>query len=322
MLASCNNDEHVDMPASKNAISFKSFVNKSTRATDLTNENITDFSVFGFMENASGAIFNNETVTGSGTGAAADWTYANTQYWTPEKHYYFSAIAPATGGKWEFDPLTGDATGQGGTISFTNDGHQDLLYAYKDVQAPQTITATDPAPVPLTFNHLLSRVKFKFTNMMGNNNAKLKITSVRITDANTKATINVDPAQMTWALAGDNATAEFNFGAIGNEITYTLSGETNHMYLIPQNQTYTLEFAVELWQGDVLAYTYYHTDDKAVTIPAINMEPGHSYVFCAELNGQTINPDEALYPIVFTVDEVKDWEDWENGNEGNLLPTH
>lgn len=316
MLTSCSNDENVEMPAQKNAIAFSSFVNKSTRATDIDNTNISNFSVYGFIDNASGVIFDKEAVTGSGTGAGGNWTYANTQYWTPSKSYYFTAIAPTTDAAWTFAPLTGDATGQGGTISLTNAGTQDLLYAYQTATTPATIT-TAPAKVAFEFNHLLSRVKFNFTNAMGNANTTLKITSVKITDANTKASINVagfNMASSAWTLADDNTKTAFDFGAIADAIANNGNKDTNHMYLIPQNQKYTMEFVVEVYAGNVLIATYNHTGDNAVEVPAVDMKLGHSYVFKAELNGKNINPNEELYPIVFNVEKVNVWEDWEPNN--------
>lgn len=316
MLTSCSNDENVDMPAQKNAIAFSTFVNKSTRATDIDNTNISNFSVYGFIENASGVIFNNEAVTGSGVGAGGNWTYDNTQYWTPSKNYYFTAIAPTTEAAWTFAPLTGNATGQGGTISLTNAGTQDLLYAYKTASTPATITAA-PAKVAFEFNHLLSRVKFNFTNAMGNDNTKLKITSVKITDANTKASIDVVDFNMTsstWTLANDNTTTAFDFGAIAEAIANNGNKDTDHMYLIPQNQKYTMEFVVEVYAGNVLVATYNHTGDKAVDVPAVDMKLGRSYVFKAELNGKNINPEEELYPIEFNVVTVNEWVDWDPNN--------
>ena len=160
-------------------------------------------------------------------------------------------------------------------------------------------------------------MKFNFTNAMGNDNTTLKITSVKITDANTKASINVADFNMTssaWTLADDNATTAFDFGAIADAITKDGNADTDHLYLIPQNQQYTMEFVVEVYAGDVLVATYNHTGDKAVEVPAVDMKLGHSYVFKAELNYQNINPDEELYPIVFNVETVNEWENWEPNN--------
>ena len=61
MLASCTNDEMVEMNP-QNAIGFEMFVDKSTRAaTDVTTDNLTAFEVYGWR--GSEQIFNAQAVT-------------------------------------------------------------------------------------------------------------------------------------------------------------------------------------------------------------------------------------------------------------------
>ena len=50
LFASCSNDETVEVAKNQNGIQFKSFVNNSTRATDLTTNNLADFQVWGIMK--------------------------------------------------------------------------------------------------------------------------------------------------------------------------------------------------------------------------------------------------------------------------------
>lgn len=305
MLASCSNDETVEMSQSK-AIKFESFVNMSTRgiANDITKENITNFSVYGFMTNVSGQIFTNEAVTGSGN----NWNYANTQYWTADKDYWFSAIAPTTNAQWTYDV---NNTTEGGIITFENkDGKQDLLYAYSG-----KIHCDNPvaqSKVGFTFNHLLSRVKFNFTNSMGNNNTKLIVKNVTITDANGKATCDVSKDEKVWTLTEDNTKGNLVFDAVPNaetKIGNNKSIATDHKYMIPQNQAYKLTFTVEMYQGEVLANTYTHTD---IVVPQTDMLAGNSYVFNAELKPENIDPEGKLYPIEFTVTDIPVWNDeWE-----------
>ncbi|WP_352423150.1 fimbrillin family protein [Proteiniphilum sp.] len=310
MLVSCNNDETVEF-AKGSAIQFDTFVNKSVRGAtdDITTANISNFSVYGFMENAGGQIFTSEAVTGS----SDTWTYANTQYWTAGKKYYFSAIAPTTSAQWTYDV---NSKVEGGIITFTNGtGTQDLLYAYSgEITTPDPITAA-PDKVGFTFSHLLSRVKFNFSNAMDNASTTLTVTEVKITDANGKATCDVSAATKTWTLAADNAAATLEFGpvlATDAKVTTTASSATDHKYMIPQNQAYKLSFKVEMYQGTVLAATYNHVD---VVVPAVEMLPGNSYVFNAELNPENINPEEELYPIEFTVTTVTDWADFTDGGD-------
>lgn len=306
MLASCSNDETVEMSQSK-AIKFESFVNMSTRgiANDITKENITNFSVYGFMRNVSGQIFTNEAVTGSGD----SWSYTNTQYWTAGEDYWFSAIAPTTDAQWTYDV---NNTTEGGIITFENkEGKQDLLYAYSGLIQCQNPAAQKE--VQFTFSHLLSRVKFNFTNSMGNDNTKLVVKNVTITDANGKATCDVSKEEKVWTLTEDNTKGNLVFDAVSDaetKIENNKSIATDHKYMIPQNQAYKLAFTVEMYQGEVLAKTYTHTD---IAVPQTNMLAGNSYVFNAELKPENIDPEGELYPIEFTVDDVHAWNEWEEG---------
>lgn len=301
LMVGCSNDETTDM-SRRDVIGFKSFVNKSTRgaADDLTNRTISNFSVYGFMTDASGLIFNNEKVTGNGT----EWTYRNKQYWTKDKQYWFSAIAPADEARWTYD-INGRV--EGGLLTFDNgDGTQDLLYAYSD-----RIVCADPATQPavgFTFNHLLARVKFDFTNAMGNANTRLLVRDVKISDADRKAVCDVALTPKTWTVIPD-LVGEMAFGNVisaDGKIANGMQAATDHKYMIPQNRAYALSFVVDMYQGEVLADTFVHN----ITLPAVDMKTGCSYVFHAELTPKNVDPDGDLYEIRFTVDKVEDWGDF------------
>lgn len=306
MVVSCSVDDTAQT-AERGTIGFNTFVNKSTRGAsdDITTANITNFGVYGFITDATGLLFNNETVTGSG----GSWTYTNTQYWTAGATYWFSAIAPTTSPNWTYDT---NNTTAGGVITFTNaDGKQDLLYAYSG-----EITCSDPvtqSAVPFTFDHLLARVKFSFTNAMGNENTTLVVKDVTITDADTKATCNVSAAQASraWTLAADNTTGSLVFGDVLSADAAIANNETSatdHLYMIPQNKTYKLSFTVSMLQGDVEVDSWTHED---VVVPAVDMQSGYSYVFSAELNPNNVDPEEELKPIEFTVTAVTEWQEFE-----------
>ncbi len=313
MLASCSNDEIVEQAQEqKAAIGFKTFVDKSTRgiANDITTDGtngtttaISNFSVWGFMESINGTVFTDESVTLNSN----KWGYTNTQYWTGGKTYYFSAIAPTTARQWSY---TADAVA-GGKITFENSaGTQDLLYESKTLTCDE-----DPSKqneVDLTFEHLLSRVKFEFTNGLGNTNITLDVKNVTITNAVNKASIDMAVANPVWTPlpSGENLTNSLNFGN-AEDIAKSSSVETDHLYMIPQNQTYTLNFTVEMYQGTVLAETFTHT---AVTVPQVNMELGHSYIFSTTLTAESIVPgDDKLHPIEFTVTKVEKWDTFGTG---------
>ena len=60
MFASCTNDVMVEMNP-QNAIGFETFVNKSTRVTDVTTTNLKAFGVYGWR--GTEQIFNAQAVT-------------------------------------------------------------------------------------------------------------------------------------------------------------------------------------------------------------------------------------------------------------------
>ena len=95
MLASCSNDETVEMAQNTKAIGFSNaFVNNGTRSIvdpSFTKETLEDFAVYGFTQN--GQIFEGDKVYEGGS-ASTGWSYDVLQYWVPGNTYTFGAIAP------------------------------------------------------------------------------------------------------------------------------------------------------------------------------------------------------------------------------------
>ena len=313
-FTSCTQDETL-ATAQKGAIAFAPAADKATRSVydpSITTANIDNFAVYGFMNNATGVVFNDELVSRNG-GA---WTYANTQYWTPNT-YYFAALAPSNGRAWELTAASGDAAKLGvGTIDFTNDGTQDLLY-WAGV-SDNTANGVEDQPVSILFNHLLSKVKFSFVNNMDNANAKLIVKNIVITNAETKGTLNL-AVENWWDGENDwsvNTTAPFAFGnaAVTSETAeeqiaqYAEIESYKHMLLFPvNNKKFEVTFTVELWMGNAIAATYNHTSEVTTTL-----EMGKAYDFKAVLNADNVtgstDPEDQLKPIKFEV-EVIDWEE-------------
>ena len=159
-LTACNNDETVEV-AKGNAISFNSFVNKSTRgaADDVTLKNLGSFELYGWRGND--VLFNKQVVNVAEDGTS---TYSPLKYWEAGKTYNFEAIAPKAGEKGvEFA-----AAKAGGTITFTNNATTDLLYVKAEEKTMGAEIAAAPAAVELNFAHQLARVKFTFKNTFPN----------------------------------------------------------------------------------------------------------------------------------------------------------
>ena len=312
MLASCSNDETVEMVQNTRAISFNNaFIDNATRSVvdpSFTTSNLQSFDVYGFTQ--LGQIFDETTVSKGGSG----WTYTPIQYWVEGNTYTFGAVAPAGTG------VNGEALTNGKvtmTIPFTSDGTTDLLHA-----APAAIEAdadfiASPQPVALTFSHQLSKVKFSFENAVGEG-YNVKVTNIKITNAKETGTLTVaDGVDNAWSaqagsleLAFGNAVAD---GVDTDADPIANGGEAesyNEMLLIPTTdaESYTVTFTAELLQGEVSLGSWDHT----ATISGVELKLGYCYDFKAELNEKNIvvdpdDPDAELKPIEFTVSGVEGW---------------
>lgn len=321
MLASCSNDETTGKAVKGNAIQFDGFVNKSVKGVDddITNDNFASFQVWGLMSKGeqTGNPFDGTTVTKSGS----DWTYTTPVYWENGYNYSFVAIAPAGFGTFNA-PTT---VGQYGSIDFTNDGETDLIYDVNGEHASKAVSTEGqcPAAIDFTFNHLLSRVKFTFTNAM-DDGSTINVTGVTITNANTKATATLGETA-TWALAKDNIPGNLTFGNVlldgqATDFAAPESKATDHKYMIPaisNGQKYTVIFTVTRHHSGV-------TDqyDHTVELPEITMEQGKSYNFTAELNAQNItggDPDDPDNPQLCPIQFTATVSDWGGFNETELV---
>lgn len=303
MLASCTNDEMVEMNP-QNSIGFEMFVDKSTRAAeDVTTANLTAFEVYGWRTKATTTeqIFNAQAVTASN----GECTYTPLQYWVGGYAYTFEAVAPKSGEK----NVTFTASKGASTITFVSDSETDLIYAAgsKDLTSTENLTSA-PDAVELTFNHLLSRVKFSFVNgFPANSDVTLTVTDVKITNAGTTAVYTPSATPPAWAAA--SATGEVTFAStdVANVASGNTAAETEHKYLIPYEvKDYTLTFTVTMAQGGV-EDTFNHSVN--LSTESLVLLAGYSYDFTATLNADNINPDGDVYPIVFTAN-VTDWNDY------------
>lgn len=315
-MMACNNEEPVRLQE-QSLITFEdSFVEAKTRAAEDSDPSITTgtieaFDVWGFINQPSGLVFDAERVTKSEDGG---WRYTNLQYWMPEKSYYFHAVAPVDDANIVVDKTNMDTKGLG-TISFTNvDGTTDLIYASKHVPTGSDVINNAPAPVELKFMHLLSKIKFTFTNGFPNGNTSLKVTDIKITNAPAKGSIDVNKERedFSWTLV-QGETTELAFGNVNDAVA---SGKSNdcafERLTIPADATrnYTIKFTLELFYGDQSA----GKNDKVVTLENQEFAIGKNYNITAIINNENFY-NEALKPIEFTVVEVENWENVEfNGN--------
>lgn len=317
MLASCSNDETVEM-AQQKAIGFSNaFVNNGTRSIvdpSFTTTTLENFAVYGFTQN--GQIFKGDKVYKGGS-ASTGWSYDVLQYWVPGNTYTFGAIAPySVATNVSNVALPESATKVEMAVAFTNtDADQvDLLHAAPMQIAGTDVTETYSTPVPMTFNHQLSKVKFSFENAVGEG-YNVKVSNVKITDAYTNGTLTVAATGNTWGEQKNN-NLELNFGNVvandanADEAAFIANAATlesyNEKLMIPMDvtATYTVTFTAELFQGEVSLGSFDHT----TTIKGVEFKLGYCYDFKATLTHENIvDPENPLKPIKFTVDGIEDW---------------
>lgn len=329
MLASCSNDETVEM-AQQKAIGFSNaFVNNGTRSIvdpSFTTKTLEDFAVYGFTQ--AGQIFKGDKVYKGGS-ASTGWSYDVLQYWVPGNTYTFGAIAPHSVATNVSDvALPENAKKVEMTVAFTNtDADQvDLLHAEPAQIAGTEVTETYKTPVSMTFRHQLSKVKFSFENAVGEG-YNVKVSNIKIMDAYTNGTLTVAANGNTWSAQANN-TLGLDFGnvvaddATADEAAVIANAATlesyNEKLMIPMDATatYTVTFTAELYQGDVLLGSYNHE----VKIENVEFKLGYCYDFKASLTHENIT-DKPLNPIEFDVTNVKDWNETDIDQELDVPTT-
>ena len=305
-LVACMQEEIVTMSES-NAISFQgAYVENATRAAvdpSTTTASISGFDVWAFMNESDGTVLVDEDVQKTG----GTWGYANTQYWTPNNQYYFAALAPMNSANVTETLATSNETAKLGLgkIAFTNeDGSEDLLYAATTVTAPDydQLKLNNMPPVKFEFSHLLSKVKFTFTNGFKTDNAYVEIEDIKMT-APKSGTIDLAVENWwdndDWALGTE--TFELEFGDVAKLSMGTKDECAQERLTIPAvaDQIYEVTFTVKLYMGNQLALE----DVKTSTVTGVAFEMGKAYNLTAE-----INPDNLDLPAIEFDVEVKPWD--------------
>lgn len=311
-LLACTQEEVVDTPQA--AITFRNaFIENSANVTKVADPSITKatldgFTVWGYRDNTSNVVFEGEIVTP--VAGTDKWTYSSTQYWIPYSKYYFAALAPINSTNWNLN-TTGANTYGPGTVSFTNvDGTEDLLYSAAAVETPNlnTLLASGMPAVELTFSHLLSKLKFTFTNGLNEDYISLVVKDITM-DVPAAATINLAVENWwdndDWNLSGTNNTV-LNFGAAEKIAQGDSASSANQRLTIPAaaSQEYEVTFVVEVWMNDELVMEI----PKTAILSGKAFQMGKSYNIKSTLTVENLG----LKPIVFDVERVEGWIEGED----------
>ena len=303
-LSSCVKEQTIETQQ-PNAIKFaNTFVENATRTNNpvTDTDNIEEIYVWGIVANETGIVFDDEKVWKSGS----QWTYGETQYWTPGNDYWFSAIA----GDRSNDQIVIKTAADGGmsteglgTVTFTNaSGVNDVLYAEYKTTTSNSLNEV-PDPVKFQFQHLLSKVQFTFKNGFQNNNNTVVVTGIEM-DVPAVGVIDLTQDELAWTGLQDELTLDM--GTMNNEEHVTIgksavSDNVRFTIPAPATQTYAIRFHVALYMGDVLAYE----TDMTSAVTGVALEMGKAYNFTATIDQNSLD----LHKIEFNVG-VTDWADY------------
>ena len=323
-VVACNKSEVLEVAPQK-AISFGNpFVENATKAIDpsltATSENFNTFKVYGKVTtNAGGStnIFNGVDVYKTAKAvtdiaSTSSWYYSASyvQYWLANATYDFAAVTNGTVATADND------NGMPATISYSADGTTDLLYATKQVAVTQDNFESVTGTVNFDFNHLLSKVVFKFTNEYPKvANIEIMVSDIKITNPKSTGTYAVATGKWTTteatienglsfgnAIAADSEDADaeaiyfaYNESAVSNYEKLLIPGSINGL-----NITFTAN--IYLKQAD--NYTLVDTKDYSLTVKdetdKTPLLAGNAYCF-------NVGITDELKPITFGVASVGAW---------------
>lgn len=343
LLSSCV-EENVIERSDDHAIVFENtFVDKATRS-DITTENIDEFSVYGYINSFLGKIWENERVYKVGSDdpttrselgnypPATGWTYEHLAYWEEDASYFFHAFAPYLSENeakiWSFRaeevyPSQSNVAPVAGKLLFENDYKTDLLYAYHERNVGK-LGYDKPEAIKLTFEHLLAKVRVKVVNELSNSFATIHLRGGLMNSLVSVASINL-PNPESWSYDDDPVNYRFidkvkyiyhkEYEPSGELGAYEGVGEyiTEPFYVIPQKlkglESSTLPFihlATTVYQYLVSSNS---SEIHAFLQKDLDLEPGMSYQFTITLTDK--NFYEPYYLIQFDDISVEEWEDVE-----------
>lgn len=306
-FASCTQNEVMEV-AENRAIGFNGFVNNNTRAVTVVTA-LTNFYVFAEFGESNGTY---------GTQVYANESNSVVHYWQASKYYSFGAYADGENGKIgnaTFDAATGTLT----FPEYTPDDAKDLVAAVEKLQSNADVTAN--SPVELTFNHMLSQVKFTFKTTDADA-YELKISNLKIEGAVSKATGTYN-GKPNWSDIQESAGYAYediaDVAVAANDYTASVV-----RLVIPQENTNALKvtFTATVSGSGMtektapFEATLGYTADQKVDTEDNTWTPGYRYNYTATINADQIDPSLGTQKIEFTP-TVTDWDD---ADESTISP--
>ncbi|MBR5238501.1 MAG: fimbrillin family protein [Paludibacteraceae bacterium] len=288
LFVACQRD---DSSAELGRISFNNQEVITRGDNTITTANLANFDVWGH---------NNEGIVFSGTSVVKQngaWVSAEEKMWEHSTTYHFHAFAPSGLISDIGDYPNVERTRGLSNFVYTNEGSQDLIYAYAE-RTQGSLLQINNEPVQLVFDHLLSCVKFTFKNNLTEGN--ITISDVQITEATKSAELNcVDASVANWTWE-EISTGVYDFGSTGVIEQGESVTASNVQFLFPteeSNYNVTFNFTYESETAEA----------KKAIISDITFEMGKSYKINLIVNDKNVVTEE--FKIEFFLTEVKEWGD-------------
>ena len=309
----CSNDDIISID--RQVIGFGNpFVENAVRA-DYSSSLVNSFKVYGTVTGNGNTVtlYNGATVTRGTATYGSPFTCTQTEYWVPNCSYAFQAVVDGEIAVVDNKQVINYTVGQ----DTDNDDISDLLYATAtaktDENAVPTLGVNSNGVVVFTFEHLLSKVGFTFTNTTGGKYS-YDVTSVLFVDYNKVGTYTIGgdtnadgKDDGSWGSYTIESTNALSFGAPGVVASTTpVSAPTTHQ-IIPGTQTLkvTINYVIR----------YNNTKISATSIA----EKPLTYTF---EKGKSYNITVAIpapgQPIQFSVAEENGIGAWGNGGSTEL----
>ena len=299
-LAACSKEQTV-VADRGDAIGFDSFIENATRVTGKEFTTVDSFQVWGTVKGnamtSPMSLYNGALVERNGAADGAAFTCnSQTEYWIPSATYNFVALA----GHYDVT-LANDMPA---TISYKADGETDLIYT-KEGETVETTPQSVPdnvntnGCVAFNFNHLLSKIHFKFTNASKSANYKFIIKDIKVSGQYTSGTYTIG-AETPWAATGAVAEANaWSFGTTGTTaIAQNKDATSDYARLfIPGKQKLTISFTREVWTKN--GTSKLSTDDFSEPLE-VDLKENGAYTISVTLDAGTA--------ISFTLDALGGWD--------------
>lgn len=316
-MSSCSVDKVVDQ-AEARYIGFDPFANKVTRGLDATAFGHSNFDVWGKYDDVE--VFAGKTVSWQ----TSNWTYQPLVPWVDGKKYEFAAIAPHVENAsydYENDQYTlGEIT-----VNATPATQIDYMTA-----TPKTAVESGSNPVSFDFNHILSKIDFKFQPKIADPNAwpspvKIDIKKITLAQVNTENTYNAN----NWVTSTTPVDFVKGDASVIGSTTYdgtstvtALEGQFSWL-VVPQtdteasNRALTIKFDVYT-QDAAGAYTVKVLTDKEATVDIdTNWAANTVYTYTVYIGSDVLGQDAY---ITFDVASAN-WGNTSSNNDLNV-PTN